>query len=194
MPAAPQRHHRPAESTSEQLLQAAVKEFNEQGFSGTDTNKIARRAGFSPQTFYRWFQDKVEIFIQVYERWQQEELVILRRLMAEGASDLRLAQAVAAQHAAYLVFRRSLRLLSLENDGVRAARARARLNQIAYLKSLRPGVPRDEASMAVLLLQTERLADALAEGEFKDMGFAKRTAEEALARLIHQLRTGEPAA
>jgi hypothetical protein len=44
------------------------------------------------------------------------------------------------------------------------------------LKSLHPELPRDDASMTVLLLQTERLADALAEGEFKDMGFARKTA------------------
>lgn len=40
-----------------------------------------------------------------------------------------------------------------------------------------------------MLLQTERLADALAEGEFHDMGLNKKAGEEALARLIHDLRT-----
>jgi hypothetical protein len=38
-----------------------------------------------------------------------------------------------------------------------------------------------------MLLQTERLADALAEGEFRDMGLSNRAGEEALARLIHDL-------
>jgi AcrR family transcriptional regulator len=118
------------ESTPERLLRAAAQEFNDQGFGGTDTNKIARRAGFAPQTFYRWYQDKVEIFIKTYERWQREELDTLSELLAEGASDIRLTRAVVAHHEAYLVFRRSLRQLAVENEAVRAARARSRLNQI----------------------------------------------------------------
>jgi AcrR family transcriptional regulator len=44
-------------STSNDLIAAAAAEFNEFGFSGTDTNRIARRAGYAPQTFYRWFKD-----------------------------------------------------------------------------------------------------------------------------------------
>ena len=179
------------ETTSERLLQAAALEFNEQGFGGTDTNKIARRAGFAPQTFYRWFQDKVEIFVKTYEGWQREEFDAINKLLAESASDMRLVQAVVAHHKAWLVFRRSLRQLSVENDVVRAARARARLGQIAYLRTINPtNLVRDEASLATILLQTERLADALAEGEFRDMGLNKRAGEEALARLIHELRSG----
>jgi AcrR family transcriptional regulator len=180
------------ESTSERLLQAAAREFNEHGFGGTDTNRIARRAGFAPQTFYRWFKDKEEIFIKTYERWTREEFGAVGTLLAENASDARLAQAVVAHHKAYLVFRRSLRQLSVENRVVRAARARSRLNQIAYVKSLSPTVARDDASLAAMLLQTERLADALAEGEFLDMGLNKKAGEEALARLVHVLlRTPE---
>ena len=71
---------------------------------------------------------------------------------------------------------------------MRAARARARLNQIAYVKSLSPNVTRDDASLATMLFQTERLADALAEGEFGDMGLDERAGEEALASLIRELR------
>jgi AcrR family transcriptional regulator len=179
------------EATPERLLQAAAQEFNEQGFGGTDTNKIARRAGFAPQTFYRWYQDKVDIFIKTYERWQREELDTLSKLMAESASNIRLARAVVAHHEAYLVFRRSLRQLAVENDAVRAARARSRLNQIVYIKTISPNVGRDDASLAAMLLQTERLADALAEGEFRDMGLNKKAGEEALARLIHDLRALE---
>ena len=78
-------------STSEKLIAAAAKEFNEHGFGGTDTNRIARRAGFAPQTFYRWFRDKVEIFIKTYELWQREEFGAISALLAQNASDARLA-------------------------------------------------------------------------------------------------------
>ncbi len=191
MPAPLRKPRQSREATSEKLLQAAVREFNEHGFGGTDTNRIARRAGFAPQTFYRWFQDKEEIFIKTYERWQREEFDAIGTLLADNASDVRVARTVVAHHEAYLVFRRSLRQLSVENEVVRAARARSRLNQVAYVKSLSPSVARDDASIATMLLQTERLADALAEGEFHDMGLNKKAGEETLARLIHDLRTPE---
>ena len=191
MPAPLRKPRQSREATSEKLLQAAVREFNEHGFGGTDTNRIARRAGFAPQTFYRWFQDKEEIFIKTYERWQREEFDAIGTLLADNASDVRVARTVVAHHEAYLVFRRSLRQLSVENEVVRAARARSRLNQVAYVKSLSPSVARDDASIAAMLLQTERLADALAEGEFHDMGLNKKAGEETLARLIHDLRTPE---
>src|SRR4051812_9867208 len=48
----------------EALLEAARAEFDESGFEGTDTNRIARRAGYAPQTFYRHFTDKTAIFIE----------------------------------------------------------------------------------------------------------------------------------
>jgi hypothetical protein len=131
----------------------------------------------------------VEIFIKTYERWQREELGALSELLTEHASDIRLAQAVIAHHKVYLVFRRSLRQLAVENDAVRAARARSRLNQIAYIRTMNPNFACDDASLATMLFQTERLADALAEGEFDDLGLDKKAGEQALARIIHDLLT-----
>jgi len=183
--AAPQRRVR--KGTADQLLQAAAAEFNEHGFQGTDTNRIARRAGFAPQTFYRWFDDKAEIFIKVYEAWQQQELGVVQKLLAENAADAELARAFVAHHQAYLRFRRSLRQLSCDNDQIRAARAASRLNQIAYLKTWR-AAPQDDAELAVTLLQLERLCDALAEGELADMGLDPGAAEARLAGLINRLR------
>ena len=178
-------------ATSERLVRAAAKEFNERGFGGTDTNRIARRAGFAPQTFYRWFQDKVEIFIKTYERWQREELSTLSALLTEKASNIRLAKAIVEHHELYLIFRRSLRQLAVENDAIRAARAQARLNQIAYIRSVNPNLAHNDADLAAMLFQTERLADALAEGEFDDLHLNRRGGEEALAHLIDALLTPE---
>ena len=73
--------------TAEKLLYAAAAEFNEHGFAGTDTNRIARRAGFAPQTFYRWYEDKIEIFIRVYEYWEGLEAAALQGLLAQNATD-----------------------------------------------------------------------------------------------------------
>jgi AcrR family transcriptional regulator len=170
------------------LVEAAAAEFNDSGFNGTDSNKIARRAGFAPQTFYRWFKGKEEVFLQVYDRWRREEFTAISRLLAAGASDDVLAKTLVKHHKAYLRFRRSLRRLSLESSVVRAARAKSRLEQLAFLKRLIPGANLGTAQMAVLLLQMERLADALAEGEFADMGLDDAAGRKGLARLIHSLR------
>jgi AcrR family transcriptional regulator len=178
--------------TIEKLVDAAMSEFNEQGFYGTDTNKIARRAGFAPQTFYRKFKDKTEVFIAVYERWQRLELAIMRKLLAENASDQRLVQALIAHHQAYRNFRRSLRQLGVEDIRVRAARAASRLRQIAFIDAYHP-TPANPERIAATLLQLERLSDALAEDEFADMSLGTTAAESMLTRLIGELRELRPA-
>jgi AcrR family transcriptional regulator len=178
------------EPTSEQLLEAAAAEFNENGYAGTDTNRIARRAGFAPQTFYRWFQDKADIFIHVYDRWRQDLFGVLGPLFTRNADDVRIAEAVIAHHKAYLIFRRSLRQLSVENDAIRTARAKSRQQQISAIKALRPSPGRDVAVLTTILLQVERLADALAEREFRDMGLDEAAAHDAMTCLIHDLRAG----
>ena len=177
--------------TARKLLAAAAIEFNKHGFDGTDTNKIARRAGFAPQTFYRWFVDKTEIFIRVYEDWQQQEVGILRKLLAENASDAKLVKACVAHHKAYLNFRRSLRQLAVEDARVRAARAESRLRQIDFLKRM-SSTQADPARLATVLLQLERLSDAVAEGELADMGLPSTTTEMRLAELIHEVRYPKP--
>jgi AcrR family transcriptional regulator len=192
--AATERRDRKA--TAEKLVLAAAAEFNAHGYGGTDTNRIARRAGFAPQTFYRWFADKTEIFIKVYDLWQQEERDFLRVLYRENAGEEQLVQAAVAHHRAYLIFRRSLRQLSLENERVRAARAESRLRQLAQIAKWQGAASRSMSELAAILLQLERLSDALAEGEFADMGLDAAAGEAALAALIRQLRAApapEPA-
>jgi AcrR family transcriptional regulator len=166
------------------LVAAAAAEFNDVGYDGTDSNRIARRAGFAPQTFYRWFEDKAEIFIAVYEDWQAAEATTLRELLTAAAPAAALADGVVAHHRGYLTFRRSLRQLTYESARVRAARAESRKRQIAFIRSLQGPGSADEASLAPLLLQVERLADAIAEGEYQDMGLPQGTGEAALAALI----------
>jgi len=180
---------RPRKGTAEKLVRAAGSEFNEHGFAGTDTNRIARRAGFAPQTFYRWFRDKTDIFIKAYERWQHEEASMLQRLLAKDVSDARLVQAVVTHHRRFRIFRRSLRHLSIEDDVVRKARADSRVKQIEQIRKWNPEQPDSTANLAVTLFKMERLADALAEGEFDDMGVDRKAGEAELASLIHGLRS-----
>jgi AcrR family transcriptional regulator len=173
--------------TDQRLREAAMAEFNDHGFTGTDTNRIARRAGFAPQTFYRWYADKTAIFIACYRAWEDEERAALQALIDAGAAPEAFVEAGVAQHRRYLKFRRSLRQLSLENDEVRRARAESRLRQVRQLQAWSPGTRSTEA-LAVVLLEMERLTDAVAEGEFGDMGLGDDHARATMAALVQRLR------
>jgi AcrR family transcriptional regulator len=175
--------------TRTRLISAAMAEFNSDGFDGTDTNRIARRAGYAPQTFYRWFGHKTEIFIAAYKAWEDLERRVLEELLRDHASAGQLVGAIVSHHSEYKVFRRSLRQLSLENPEVRQARAASRMRQVEALQhwrqKRRPAM--SESAIATALLQMERLADALAEHELQDMTLNPAAAEQVLAQIIESL-------
>jgi AcrR family transcriptional regulator len=174
------------QATSAKLVDAAMAEFNENGFGGTDTNRIARRAGFAPQTFYHWYEDKTAIFVAAYRAWEEKEKDALQQL--EAAAPEAVAEAIIAHHRQYLLFRRSLRQLSLEDPTVRTARAESRRRQIDFVRTwtARPDAQSD--ALAVALFQLERLSDAVAEGEFGDMGLTEDAARAKIAHIITRVR------
>jgi AcrR family transcriptional regulator len=177
--------------TSSKLVEAAAKEFSECGFEGTDTNKIARRAGFAPQTLYRWFEDKTAIFLVVYSEWVREQLERTDALLRRHATDIELIDAAIAHHCSYHLFRRSLRQLALRDDRVRKARAESRLAQIEQIKRWLAPAQRSTAEIAVFLLEHERLCDAVADAELRDMGLDDGVAGVRLVQLYRELRGQE---
>lgn len=182
------RKETPASETRAQLVAAAASEFNSVGFYGTNTNLIAKLAGFAPQTFYRHFDDKADVFIATYEQWQaQEHEAVGRASRAEGAAES-IARAVLAHHCKWRVFRRSLRLLAIENAKVRAARAKSRYDQIQRLSLLQGNADRSSVILVADLLGLERLADAAADGEFADLGISEEDALEMAVGLVRRLR------
>lgn len=180
------------EATRARLVDAAEAEFNAAGFDGTDTNRIARRAGYAPQTFYRHFVDKTEIFLAVYDRWWRTEAAAIEKILrAGGKSGLgRVADTLIAFHTKWRGFRRSLRHLSVEETRVRAARAIARKAQLAATRELLPNLEHRDGEIAAALLVFERLCDAAAEGEFSDMGLPKTAARQAVVRALVALYDG----
>ena len=64
---------RAPEETRSKLVEAAGRLFNSVGYFGTDSNRIAREAGYAPGTFYVHFADKREIFLEVYRGWVSSE-------------------------------------------------------------------------------------------------------------------------
>jgi AcrR family transcriptional regulator len=55
------------------LVAAGANEFNRVGYGGTDSNRIARAAGYAPGTFYKHFADKRDVFLAAYEAWVTAE-------------------------------------------------------------------------------------------------------------------------
>ena len=178
-------------ATREALLAAARAEFDERGFEGTDTNRIARRAGFAPQTFYRNFADKTEIFIETYHRWLADEWKDLEKAHGKGAEES--ARILLGHHARHREFRRSLRRLTTSDPAVKAARAESRRRQLGLLDRQDEAggkAPRGRARIA-LLLCIERIADAAADGELADLGLSPKEEAALLADVIRRL--GRPA-
>jgi len=174
--------------TAAKLVAAAAREFNQHGFDGTDSNKIARRAGFAPQTFYRWFRDKTAIFLAVYRAWEDEEERVIGGLLAKRAPTQTLVDAILDHHRNYRLFRRSLRQLTLENEAVRKARTESRLRHIEQTRRWAGAGARPAAEIAALVLQMERLCDAAAEGELAELGVDEETARDAVIELLRQVR------
>lgn len=173
--------------TGEALREAARAEFAEHGFGGTDSNKIARRAGFAPQTFYRWYRDKREVFVAVYQAWEEEEGSVLAQLVMRGAKPRAFAEAIIAHHRAHLQFRRSLRSLSVSDPIVRKARAESRVRQADRVRAWLSLSKRRMPAIYAALLQIERMADAAAEGELADLELSDDLAVTIIADLIDRL-------
>jgi AcrR family transcriptional regulator len=162
--------HKP---TRQKLIEAAAEAFNAAGFFGTDTNRIARAAGFAPQTFYRHFPDKLAVFIAVYDDWRASERQAVRAAARSADPDLAIAQASLDHHVRWSGFRRSLRLLALDEDRVRAARTASRREQLADLAKAPGNRGREAAELAAALLKVERVCDAAADGELADLGLSE---------------------
>jgi AcrR family transcriptional regulator len=168
------------------LLAAAALDFEERGYEGTHSNRIAARAGYAPQTFYRHFPDKLAIFLAVYADWTDSGIAALPDLRDAGEA----AAALIAHHGSARVFRRSLRALAATEPKVAEARARARRRQAAALASALPAYrARPAPDRFATLLVLERLADAIADGEFEALGLSRADATalletEIAARLL----------
>ena len=169
---------------SSALIEAARLEFEEHGYIGTNTNAIAKRAGYAPQTFYRHFLNKRTIFLTIYDLWAQEE----ERALADAKSPEDIAGALIAHHKRHRVFRRSLRMLTVEDDKVGCARARVRLAQIAAMQTRSAAFSSfDLVDQVATLLTIERICDAAADGELERLGVDETETNALIVRMISKL-------
>jgi AcrR family transcriptional regulator len=174
--------------TRTRLIAAAAQEFERHGFFATDSNRIARAAGYAPGTFYKHFSDKTAAFIAVYDAWVANEWAGVRdavkgKTMPAVVAD-RLASHVLAQHREWPVFRASLRAMN-QDAKVRSAQRRARRAQLDAMADL--GFS-DRSANALLLLEIERVADGLADGELAELGLGDDVVHQHICqRLLEHL-------
>lgn len=184
----PQRLRQPVE-TRRALIEAAAGIFNSAGYHGTDSNRIAREAGYAPGTFYVHFPDKLAIFLEVYENWVSDEWSSIEAILKSGATARairrRLSHVVLEHHRKWRTFRASLRALSATDARVHAARVASRSRQIEtmtrLLRARRAPVPSRAAMLAQLLI-AEALCDAVADGDAKSLGIG----EQEIVRLLDE--------
>ena len=185
---ASQRHRQPTE-TRRALIETAARIFNSAGYHGTDSNRIAREAGYAPGTFYVHFADKPAIFLEVYETWVSAEWSSIEEILKSGGPARtirnRLSRAVLEHHRKWRTFRASLRALSATDARVHAARVASRDRQIETMTRLirarNTPVP-SRARMLAQLLYAEGLCDAVAEGDAKSLGVR----DEEIVRLLDE--------
>ncbi|WP_437522322.1 TetR/AcrR family transcriptional regulator [Sorangium sp. So ce726] len=161
------------DETRRRLIAAAGVVFNRDGYAGTDSNRIAREAGYSPGTFYKHFADKKEIFIAAYVEWVCGEWAEIGRILGEDLPPREAARTVVAAvvdlHHRWRGLRRSLRALVGEDADIRQAYVAERARQLDTMARLAGGAG-GRAEDALLLYLVERTADALADGEPAALG------------------------
>jgi len=71
---APRFQQERSKRTFAALVDAAETLFSEHGFDATGSPEIARKAGASVGTFYRYFDDKKQVFLEVVRRHLDEKM------------------------------------------------------------------------------------------------------------------------
>jgi len=165
-----------ARRTYEALVEAASFAFLENGYDATGSPEIAARAGVATGTFYRYFDDKKQAFLEVCRRnlaagYQR----ILQRLTPERfggkARHATIAEAIdiLLEHvSAHPRMHRVFVEMSLRDDDVSRLRRAfddascERLTQLCRLIATRDAVPDPEATAWVIYTAAVECASAVA--------------------------------
>jgi AcrR family transcriptional regulator len=178
------------DGTRQRLIAAAAEVFNRDGYFGTDTNAIARAAGYAPATFYKHFADKRAVLLAAYEGWvatEWEEIAAVQSRAPAGARARELTSWVLAHHQRWRGLRASLFGLIGADPVVRDFYVAQRNRQLDLLHDLREPRRRragDRERDALLLWSFERTCDALANGEAAALGLDASRVEALLVELM----------
>jgi AcrR family transcriptional regulator len=180
------------EQTRERLVTAAANQFNRFGFHGTDSNSIAKEAGYATGTFYKHFCDKREVFLAAYERWLaaewkevEDELSQMKR--AEETAK-RLVELAIRFHTEWRGLRASLMELVFSDAEVRRFFRRQRRRQLDHIVELRSRftLPAQTSEQdAIFMCLTERVYDAIGQGEIQSLGLDQAAVIESMVEKTH---------
>ena len=165
--------------------------FNRVGYHGTDSNQIAKEAGFRTGTFYKHFKDKRDAFLAVYEAWVTSEWSAVDTELSSGRNPeetaRRLVKLSIDFHTRWRGLRASLIELVFTDEEVRRfyrSQRRRQLDVIAQLRhrlGIPPGRREDDA---ILLFTTERTYDAIGQGELQALGLDRDIVVEAMVEKV----------
>lgn len=175
----------------EALLCSAREIFNSKTYFSTDTNEIARAAGYAPATFYRYFADKLTVFLAVYQNWhEQQRAGVLALLQEHPEGDgfaAKLAPLIISYYRDWRGFRASVRCLASINEDVhnfRLSRREELIKLVNYARRIYGRPQKPVADTLCMLLTLERIGDALADGEFAHFEISTDIAIERIHKLF----------
>ena len=179
------------ELTRERIIDGAAALFNQFGYNGTDSNSIAKEAGYATGTFYKHFQDKREAFLAVYERWLTAEWQAIDEELSKGhspdATARRIVEISIKSHTEWRGLRASLMELIFSDEDARKYFRKQRRRQLEVMSELRQrlGLPqRTREQDAVHLFLTERVFDALGQGETQALGLDRKVVVEFMVEKV----------
>jgi len=177
--------------TRERLVNAAAALFNRVGFHGTDSNRIAKEAGYSTGTFYKHFHDKREIFLAVYDAWVTSEWDAIAAELSAGGTPREIARRLVERsiefHTKWRGLRASLMELVFTDAEVRRSYRKQRRRQLDLIPQLRqrfglpPGTREEDA---IHLFTAERTYDAIGQKELEALGLDHDTVVEAMVQRV----------
>lgn len=199
-----------ARATYDALLEAALDCFAQRGFDATQTADIARAAGVSVGTFYRYFTDKRQAFVEMMQaHLDRAWSAVSTRMTPEAFSTTTPAgRRAAIEHVLDVLFahaathpdlHRVFLEMSLRDDDVRRIRREfeergrdAIAALVAHLVT-RERIPDPVAAASVIQIAAEDVAIATVGGRVAfavDQGEA-RALREALSVMIYRYVFGE---
>jgi AcrR family transcriptional regulator len=180
------------EQTRERLITAAASQFNRFGFHGTDSNSIAKAAGYATGTFYKHFRDKREVFLAAYESWLAAEWKEvddeLSRMRNAAETAKRLVELTIRFHTEWRGLRASLMELVFSDPEVRRVFREKRRRQLDHILELRSCLnlpPQTREQDAIFMCLTERVFDAIGQGEIQSLGLDQAAVIESMVEKMH---------
>jgi AcrR family transcriptional regulator len=121
--------------TRRRLVDAARELFTSQGFDGTSVEQIAERAGYTRGAFYSNFDDKDDVFLELYDQRMAAEIDEISGLMHQSASPAEMLETLRAR--SERTFDVAWQMLSTELWLYAMRNPRARPKFVARMRRLR---------------------------------------------------------